>query len=800
MERRSFLKMSAALGCAATVTGCNSSSKDAEPLPPQPPVDEKIDWSCCTCNCGHNCPLKVVTVDGKITRVETDDVGGDEFGTHQVRACLKGRSSRKKVYSPDRLNGPMKRVGPRGLASSFVECTWEEAFDTIAENLKKVYSEAGPSAVYPHYGTGRLYANYSGGDWRWAGQWGAKLMCEMGGYLNHYGTYSSSQQLAAMTHTYGTNASSTYTEILDSDLVVAFGFNPAETRMSGGGGTYDWSTCTQGKKVIMIDPRYSDSALGKEDKWLAIRPGTDAALCEALAYELISTNRHNKSFLDKYCVGFDSDTLPASAPAGSDYYSHIMGFGEDNTAKTPEWAEKITGIAATDIVELANTLASANAPFICQGLGPQRHAIGEQTVRAIVMLPLLLGKVGVDGTNSGTWPGHGTNSISLSPKGDNPYAGSISFFTWIDAIERGTEFTAESDGLKGVEKLDSNIRFIWNYAGNALINQHSDSFGTHKILAAKEADELFILVHDVFMTPSAKYADILLPDLTDLEQTDVSAFGGTNQETVIPITSSVDCPVDAKDCFEVTLEIAKRLGVEGPVFEGKDYNQWLHELYARDQARANGTLPNYDDLVKGGLHKIKKPEFKNVAFSSFFADPETNKLNTPTGKVEIYSETLADMGNSWELPEGDSIPAIPKYHKTWESYEDTETRDTYPIQLIGHHTKSRTHSSFHNIKWMQEAYEDAVWMNPKDASERGITDGAKVEIHNDRGSVIIAVKVTPLIMPGVASLAQGAWLDSSRLDEKVDMGGNVNSLTKYHPTPIGKCNPQHTNLVQIRLA
>ena len=105
-----------------------------------------------------------MTVDGKITRVETDDVGGDEFGTHQVRACLKGRSSRKKVYSPDRLNGPMKRVGPRGLASSFVECTWEEAFDTIAENLKKVYSEAGPSAVYPHYGTGRLYANYSGGD------------------------------------------------------------------------------------------------------------------------------------------------------------------------------------------------------------------------------------------------------------------------------------------------------------------------------------------------------------------------------------------------------------------------------------------------------------------------------------------------------------------------------------------------------------------------------------------------------------------------------------------------------------
>jgi len=800
MERRSFLKMSAAMGCAVTVTGCNTGSSDVNVVPPITTLEEKVDWSCCTCNCGHNCPLKVITVDGKVTRIETDNIGDDKFGTHQVRACLKGRSSRKKVYSPDRLNGPMKRVGPRGHASSFVECTWEEAFSIIAKNLSRVYAESGPSAVYPHYGTGRLYAKYSGGDWRWAGQWGAKLLCEMGGYLNHYGTYSSSQQLAAMNHTYGGNASSTYTEMRHSDLIVAFGFNPAETRMSGAGGTYDWSTCTKDKKIIMIDPRYSDSCLGKEDKWLAIRPGTDAALCEALAYEIITQGKADKAFLDKYCVGFDSDTLPASAKPGRDYKSHILGNGEDGIAKTPEWAEKITGIAANDIRDLANELINAKTPFICQGLGPQRHAIGEQSVRAIIMLPLLLGKIGIPGTNSGTWPGHGGTSIQLSPKGTNPYKGSISFFTWIDAIQRGTEFTQEKDGLKGVERLDSNIRFIWNYAGNALINQHSDSFGTHEILASKNSEELFILVHDVFMTPSAKYADILLPDLTDLEHTDVSSFGGTNQETVIPMTSSVDCPVDAKGCFEVTYEIAKILGKAEAVFEGKDYSQWLSQLYERDKVASKGNLPSYDELVKGGLYKIDKPGYTNVAFKSFFENPETNKLNTPSGKVEIYSETLAEMADKWELPDGDLIPAIPMYHKTWESYEDVENRKTYPIQLIGHHTKGRTHSSFHNIPWLRESVEDAVWMNPKDANERGIIDGSMVEIVSMRGSVIIAAKVTPLIMPGVASLPQGAWLDSSRLNDKVDTGGNVNSLTKYHPTPIGKCNPQHTNLVEIRLA
>ena len=139
--------------------------------------------------------------------------------------------------------------------------------------------------------------------------------------------------------------------------------------MSGSGGGLDYSIACQQVESIVVDPRYSDSALGKEHQWLAIRPGTDAALCEAIAYQLITKDQHDKAFLAKYCVGFDDTTLPASAPANADYKSYILGNSEDGVAKTPAWAAEITGIPELNIIELANKLAVANAPYITQEIG-----------------------------------------------------------------------------------------------------------------------------------------------------------------------------------------------------------------------------------------------------------------------------------------------------------------------------------------------------------------------------------------------------------------------------------------------
>ncbi|MGI2258435.1 DMSO/selenate family reductase complex A subunit [Shewanella sp. GXUN23E] len=787
MERRSFLKMSAALGCAASVAGCDSSSSDVDAKPPLPPMSlERVNWSSCTCNCAAACALKVYSRDGVVTRVETDSSGPDTGVDIQARACLRGRSSRQKIYAADRLKTPMKRVGKRG-EGKFVPISWDEAYSTIAAELKRVIDTYGNDAVYWQYASGT-------NQYRAGGRESSKrLLNLLGGFLDMYGSYSAAQIVPASVYTFGEFASSDYKQMNNSDLILSFGFNPAETRMSGTGGGYDYVNAATEVTTIVVDPRYSESALADGCSWLPIRPGTDAALCEALAYQIISQGRHDQQFLDKYCVGFDQQSLPESAPANSDYKSHILGLGADGIAKTPAWAAAITGIPERQIIDLADKLTNARAPFITQGWGPQRQANGEQTARAIYMLPLLLGKLGLPGTNNGNWPRHG-GTLGAMPIGVNKVKAKIPCFMWTEAVINGKNMTATEHGVQGVDKLSQNIKFIWNYAGNTMINQHSDTFATAKILEDESLCE-FILVHDVQMTPSAMFADILLPDVMDLEQHDIISNPGTNMESVIAMTTSVKPPFEAKSCFDVCLELAKRLGVEEAFTEGRDYQQWVEYVYQRSRTK-NPALPSYQEVCEKGVVKVAQ-QGEGITLQKFIADPLANPVSTPSGKIEIYSERLAQIAAQWALPEGDVISAIPMYCDTWEGVGDLETKQDFPLQLIGHHTKGRTHSSFHNIPWLREAVQDAVWMNPIDAMNRGINQGDEVIVSSKRGAVRTIAKITPRIMPGVASLPQGAWF---KPENGTDIGGCVNSLTSLRPSPLAKGNPQHTNLVQITRA
>ncbi|TCN76049.1 molybdopterin-dependent oxidoreductase [Shewanella fodinae] len=537
MERRSFLKMSAALSAAATVTGCNSSSKDVEEVPSEPTTEEAINWSSCTCNCAASCALKVFSQDNIVTHIETDDTTDDSWGVQQARACLRGRSSRQKIYALDRLKYPMKRVGTRGNGD-FVRITWDEAYSTIASELKRIIDAYGNKSVYWNYASGT-------NQFRAGGRESSKRLLNLaGGFLNQYGTYSAAQIVYAAPYTYGSYTSSTYTEMKNADLLVFFGFNPSETRMSGTGGAYDYSLFGAGKEVIIVDPRYSESALGKESTWLAIRPGTDAALVEGIAYHLINNGLVNESFLNQYCVGYDASTLPESAPANGDYKSYILGT-TDGVPKTVARASSITGISEAQIISLAEKLAAASNPFISMGWGIQRQANGEQSIRAVYMLPILLGKLGIAGTNTGNWPGTASTSLGTLPIGTNSVKESISCFSWTEAIINGKNMTALEHGVKGADVLGADMKFIWNYAGNTLINQHSQAFETAKILADDTLCE-FILVHDVQYTPSAKFADILLPDVMDLEQHDIVCNTGSDMETIIAMTSSVKPIADVK--------------------------------------------------------------------------------------------------------------------------------------------------------------------------------------------------------------------------------------------------------------
>ncbi|MBW7982375.1 dimethylsulfoxide reductase subunit A [Enterobacillus tribolii] len=797
VSRRKLVKTSAIGGLAAASGSLSlpfARQAAAEPAPAAS-ADEKVVWSACTVNCGSRCPLRMHVVGGEIKYVETDNTGDDDYeGLHQVRACLRGRSMRRRVYNPDRLKYPMKRVGARG-EGKFKQISWEEAFDTIAGSMKKIIGEYGNEAIYLNYGTGTLGGTMTR-SWPPGSTLIARLMNCCGGYLNHYGDYSTAQIAMGLNYTYGGWAGgNSPSDIENSKLVVLFGNNPGETRMSGGGVTYYLEQAREksNARMIIIDPRYTDTGAGREDEWVPIRPGTDAALASALAYVMITENLVDQPFLDKYCVGYDEKTMPAGAPANGHYKAYILGQGNDGIAKTPAWAAKITGIPEAKIIQLGREIGSTKPAYISQGWGPQRHSNGETVSRAIAMLAILTGNVGIHGGNTGAREGsYGTPFVRM-PTLENPVKTSISMFMWTDAIFRAKEMTATRDGVQGKERLDVPIKFIWNYAGNCLINQHSEINRTHEILQNDKDCEMIVVI-DNHMTSSAKYADILLPDCTASEQMDfcLDASCG-NMAYVIFADQAIKPRFECKTIYEMTSEIAKRMGVEQRFTEGRTQEEWMRHLYQQSQQVMPG-LPSFEEFRKQGIYKQRDPNGHVVAYKAFREDPIANPLTTPSGKIEIYSAALAEIARTWELPEGDVIDPLPIHADGFESYNDP-LREKYPLQLTGFHYKARTHSTYGNVDVLKAACRQEMWINPLDAKSRGINNGDSVRIFNGRGEVVINAKVTPRIIPGVVALGEGAWYSPD--GKRVDHAGSINVLTTQRPSPLAKGNPSHSNLVQV---
>lgn len=755
-------------------------------------------WTACVINCGHRCPLRSYVKNGQVIRIETDNTIKDGCKPFQLRACLKGRSMRQRLYSPDRLKYPMKRVGERG-EGKFERISWDEALQTVADKLRYTVEKYGNESLYWQYCSAQQSLVNSRRAW-----W--RLMNLMGGYLKYYGSYSTAQISAVFPLLYGVNTSSDTSEIKNAKLYVTFGNNPSVTRGSGGGKSYQLN-CTLADadtKVVVIDPIYTDTAVGKADEWIPIRPGTDAALVEGIAYELIRNNWVDQAFLDQYCVGYDEKTLPKGAPAKSDYKSYILGVA-DNEPKTPERASKITGIPVETIRRLAREIGTTKPVFISQGWGPQRQANGEQTARAIAMLAILTGNVGLKGTNTGQHEGNTSFPAVYLPTGKNPVKATIPCFMWTDAITRGVEMDEIHDGMKGLEagqKLGHNIKMIVNSGGNTLINQHGDSNWTDKILRDTSLCE-FIVVCDNMMTPSARYADILLPDTLGPETDDIASAGGSNGDvaSLLPMHKLVEPQWEQRPSWEICRGIAKCLGLEEQFTEGKTQLDWVRWCYEETRKKVgDDKLPTFDVFWKRGPKQVFGLRKDMVALTEFRKDPVKSPLKTPSGKIEIYSSRLADVANRWVLPDGDVISALPKFVRTWEMPGD-ELAKKYPLQCFGYHGHGRIHSTFHNLPWLREHFPDHVLINDLDAKSRGIVNDDLVHVYNDRGIVELRAKVTPRIMPGVCSIPQGAWYTPVQKDGKtVDVGGSINTLTHHRPSPYAKGNPQHTNLVEIRKA
>lgn len=786
LARRDFLRLSALAGsgvlAASSLSGCLGNLERTVAV-----VEEDRDGvlivraGCPAHNCGGRCVLKLHVRDGRVIRIGTDDRPGDTLADPQLRACIRGRAYRRRQHHRDRLLHPLRRTGARG-EGKFERIAWDEALDRFAAELLRVREKHGNAAILIPYGTGSY--NQVGGR-----QTAARLANLFGGSLGYYNSYSWACISKATPYMYGTGVTGNQRQDwVNSRFILMWGWNPAEMRDGTNSEFFVKQARARGARVVCIDPRMSLSAVALADEWVPIRPGTDVAMMSAMAWVIITEGLHDRDFVRRCCSGFDRGQMPAGCADEESYSDYILGT-RDGVPKTPEWAERITAMPAATIARLAREYATSRPAVLYQGYGMQRRAYGEQPVLAGCALAAITGNVGV--------PGGWASGIALQapdggplwnvfPTGANPVPARIPVFLWTEAIVRGTEM-GPAEGLVGAERLTSNIKLIWAVASNLLANQHADLNRTARILADERLVET-IVVQDQFLTPSARFADLVLPVCTQMESWGLED-GWKYGDEVILMPKVAEPPGEAKSDYLICAEIAVRLGLEQAYTEGRSERDWIAWAVDRYRATRFPDIPDLDTLERANTGVYSTPVTEPaVAFADFRADPVRHPLGTPTGRIELFSKPLHDLGRP------DEIPAVPKYIQEWESPFGEESR-RFPLQALGHHYMPRVHSTHDGIDWLEEAFPQRVFISPIDASTRGIADGDEVLVWNDRGRMRIRCRVTPKIMPGVVDVPQGAWWTPDA--GGVDRRGNINVLTSQRWTPLAFGNAQHTIMVQV---
>ncbi|MGE5072032.1 MAG: molybdopterin-dependent oxidoreductase, partial [Anaerolineae bacterium] len=524
-----------------------SLTRHAPDTSPEPAT--KIRVGCPAHNCGGRCLLVAHVQGGRIIRLDADD-RPDSVAAPQLRACVRGRSYLRRQYNPDRLTRPLKRTGARG-EGRFAPISWEEALDTVAWEMRRVKERYGNSALFVPYGTGS-YNQLNGSHVA------RRLMNLFGGCLGIYNSYSWGATNIATPTVYGTLVTGNQRQDwLNSKYILMWGWNPAEMR-DGTNSDYFVKLARQaGARVVCIDPRHTLSAASLADEWIPIRPGTDTAMMSAMGYVMLTEHLHDAEFVRTHCVGFDASQMPVH---GEESYSDYILGRHDGTPKTPAWAEAITAVPASTIERIAREYATTRPAVLYQGYGMQRRAYGEQVVRAGCVLAAITGNVGIHGgwaSGLGLQAPDGGGLWTVFPTGENPVRAQIPAFLWSEACIRGKEMT-RADGIRGADRLDNDVKLIYAVATNCLINQHADINRTAELLRDESKVE-FIAVQDQFLTPTAKFADVILPACTQFETWGVED-GWKYGDEVILQPKLVEPPGECKSDYRICAELAERLG------------------------------------------------------------------------------------------------------------------------------------------------------------------------------------------------------------------------------------------------
>jgi anaerobic dimethyl sulfoxide reductase subunit A len=719
---------------------------------------ETVITSTCGHNCGGRCVVNAHVRDAKIVRISTDP-GRWTPEMPPLHACARGYGQIERVYHPDRLQHPMRRTGPRG-SGEFARISWDEALDEVAQQMLRVRNAHGPAAILDCSRSGSLSMLHG----RSAAQ---RFLYMFGGCTELWSNMSAEAEVFAVRMTYGAKAEykSAGREPIDyanSALIVMWGWSPGDSTFGTGTFQYLKWAKRQGVRIVCVDPRRTKSSVDLADEHVFIRPSTDAAALIAMAYVIASEGLQDQAYLDRYVLGFDENHLPPEAPAGASYRSYLFGYA-DGVRKTPEWAAEITGIPAATIRRLAIEFATSKPAALQCGYAPGRTAYGEHFHRAAYALAAITGNVGISGGNSGTSNGAtGRHGVKSLPAGVNPINARVAAPLLADLLTRGKAGGYPAD-----------IKLIYSAAGD-LFNQCPN---VTKTVAALDGVEFFV-AQDHFLTPTSRYADIVLPATTFWERNDVHTPWAGAGHYAIFMRQAIDPMYECRNDIDIFADLARRVGISG--YNDKTELEWLREL-TRD------AVDDFDRFMENGLARLPAPE-EAVAFAREIRDPEAHPFSTPSGKIEIYSMALAANPDPYGLG---PIPPIP----TWIPPLAPDPR--YPLLLCTPKSRARTHSIHDNQPVLSRADRDDVWVHPADAAARGIADGQPVRVFNDRGATVLPARVTDRIAPGVVSIKEGAWFTPGEHGD--DRNGCANVLTDDRSAPCG-ATTYNTCAVQIEPA
>jgi molybdopterin guanine dinucleotide-containing S/N-oxide reductase-like protein len=697
--------------------------------------------------CPHDCPdacgVLITVEDGRATRI----VGDPAHPVTRGFLCAKVAKYLDRVYSPDRVLYPMRRVGPKGPTAAAVgaratqtwqRISWDEALAEITSRFKKISAEFGSEAILPFSFGGTLgLLNSASMDRQFFHRLGASQLAR---------NICSAAGEAGLESVYGVKLGTEPEQFRHARYIIAWAAN------IHGNNVHLWPFIAearrQGAKLVVIDP-YRTRTASCADWYLPINPGTDAALALAMMHVIIREKLHDADYVERYTLGFEQ-------------------LRDKVQEYTPERVAQWTGIAASDIVKLAREYATTHPAVIRLNYGVQRSEGGGMATRAVAMLPCI----------TGSWKEVG-GGLQLSTSG--AFAPISSKLKRKDLMSKSLGREARTVNMvelgKALNSLeDPPIQALFVYGCNpaATCPNHNE------VIRGLRRPDLFTVVHEQFFTDTTDYADIVLPATTFFEHKELqTAYGHyflqVSHQAIEPLG-------ECRSNVEVFRSLAEKMDFEDECFS-ESVDQMIDTALESDHPWMRGIdreRLERDGHVRLGLEKQLSDD--GSQFSDFFVPFARGNFFTPSGKAELYSESLKQQG----------LDPVVHFEPPSESRHGEQAK-AFPLELLARKADNFLNSSFSNLPVIQEMEEAGLLeMNHSDAHSRGIADGDRVRVFNRRGDILLRARVDGAVQPGVVC-AQLSWA------KLAPQGRNINVLTSEKLTDLGNSATFYSVLVEVEL-